>query len=415
MSLIVQKYGGTSVGSVERIRNVAKKAIAEQQAGNQVVVAVSAMAGETNRLVSLVDDILPDYNSREYDVVVSAGEQVSIGLLSLMIQSLGATAKSYLGWQVRFITNSAHGKARIKRVEDHRIRQDLDAGAIVIVAGFQGIDEKGNVTTLGRGGSDTSAVALAAALKADRCDIYTDVDGVYTTDPNIEPKARRMDQISYDEMLEMASLGAKVLQTRSVELAKKYSVPLRVLSSLAEGKGTLLTSEEKTMENVLVSGIAYNKDEAKLTVLGVPDKPGAVASIFGPLAKANINIDIILQNVAPSGKETDVTFTVPKNDYKRAHEVLVEVAKEIEARDILGNPDIAKVSAIGVGMRSHSGVAQRMFETLAKENINIQMISTSEIKISVVIDAKYTELAVRALHDAFELDKDLGDRVDIDM
>ncbi|MEG3639105.1 aspartate kinase [Magnetococcus sp. PR-3] len=411
MALIVQKFGGTSVGSIERIRNVAQKAIAEQQAGNQVVVAVSAMSGETNRLVGLVEELTQFYSKREYDVVVSAGEQVSIGLLASAVESMGHKAKSYLGWQVRFITDGSHSKARIKEVEAFRIKADLDAGNIVVVAGFQGVDKHNNITTLGRGGSDTSAVALAAALKADRCDIYTDVDGVYTTDPRIVSKARKMDNISYDEMLELASLGAKVLQTRSVELAKKYSVPLRVLSSLEPGSGTMLTKEEDTMESVVVSGLAYDKNEAKITILGVPDKPGVAASLLGKLGDANINIDMIVQNVSASGDSTDMTFTVPKGDYPQAMKVMEAAVKEVEARELQGNNEISKISAVGVGMRSHSGIAQKMFKALADEGINILMISTSEIKISVVIEEKYTELAVRALHDAFELDKDPGDRV----
>ncbi|MBF0137502.1 MAG: aspartate kinase [Magnetococcus sp. DMHC-1] len=410
MTLIVQKYGGTSVANIERIKNVAARAVAAHRAGNRVVVTVSAMAGETDRLVALVEGINPVYNKREYDVVVSAGEQVSIGLLAIAIESQGCKAKSYLGWQVRFITDNSFSKARIQEVESARIHHDLQAGYIVVVAGFQGIDADGNITTLGRGGSDTSAVALAAALKADFCDIYTDVDGVYTTDPRIEPKARKLDFISYDEMLEMASLGAKVLQTRSVELAKKYSVPVRVLTSLGEGTGTLLTEENSTMEQVLVSGITYSKNEAKITVMGVPDRPGMAAAVFSALSDANINVDMIIQNVSASG-ETDLTFTVPKSDFRQALEVLEKSVSHIGAREIRGNSEIAKVSAIGVGMRSHSGVAQKMFNALSKENINIQMISTSEIKISVVMDEKYTELAVRTLHDAFELHKETGDRV----
>jgi len=410
VSLIVQKFGGTSVGSIERIRNVAARAIAAQKAGHQVVVTVSAMSGETNRLVAMVEALTPSYNKREYDVVVSAGEQISIGLLAIAIDAMGAKARSYLGWQVRFLTDNIHSKARIQEIESDRIRKDLDEGYIVVVAGFQGVTDAGDVTTLGRGGSDTSAVALAAALKADLCDIYTDVDGVYTTDPRIEPKARKMDRISYDEMLEMASLGAKVLQTRSVELAKKYSVPVRVLSSLEEGTGTLLTVEDQTMEKVLVSAIAYNNNEAKITIIGVPDSPGVAASIFGTLAGANINVDMIIQNVS-AGQLTDLTFTVPKADFKQTMDILKQSVKTIGARDVTGDTNIAKISAIGVGMRSHSGVAQKMFKALADERINIQMISTSEIKISVVIDEKYTELAVRTLHSAFELDKERGDSV----
>ncbi|MBF0159071.1 MAG: aspartate kinase [Magnetococcales bacterium] len=411
MALIVQKFGGTSVGTVERIKNVASRVMATRQAGHQVVVAVSAMAGETNRLVALVEALTPSYNKREYDVVVAAGEQVSVGLLCIALESMGCRAKSYLGWQIPFMTDDAFSKARIVDVVGEKMRHDLDAGYVVVVAGFQGVDANHNITTLGRGGSDTSAVALAAALKADRCDIYTDVDGVYTTDPRIVPKARRLDVISYDEMLEMASLGAKVLQIRSVELAKKYSVPVRVLSSLEENsQGTLLTEESNIMENVVVSGITCDKNEAKITVRGVPDRPGLAASIFGPLAQANINVDMIIQNISASG-ETDITFTVPHGDYQQAMQVLQQATQVIGARDLLGNPEIAKVSAVGVGMRSHSGVAQKMFQTLASEGINIQMISTSEIKISVVVDEKYTELAVRALHDAFELDKEMPGRI----
>lgn len=412
MSLIVQKYGGTSVGTIQRIRNVAARAVAAHRAGHRVVVTVSAMAGETNRLVALVEELSGgDYSQREYDVVVATGEQVSIGLLAIAIDALGVPARSYQGWQVRLVTDSVHAKARILDVEAANILADLDAGRIVVVAGFQGVDEHGAVTTLGRGGSDTSAVAIAAGLKADFCDIYTDVDGVYTTDPRVVPKARKLDRISYDEMLEMASLGAKVLQTRSVELAKKYKVPVRVLSSLEEGTGTLLTEEDDDMEQVVVSAIAFNRDEAKITVLGVPDKPGIAALIFGTLADANINVDMILQNVSVSSGETDLTFTVPKGDFRQAMEALKGPVASIGARDLVGDPDIAKVSVVGVGMRSHSGVAQRMFKALSAEGINIRMISTSEIKISVVIDEKYMELAVRALHAAFELDKDAGDRV----
>ncbi|MBF0161986.1 MAG: aspartate kinase [Magnetococcales bacterium] len=410
MSLIVQKFGGTSVGSIERIRAVAARAVAAQQAGHQVVVTVSAMAGETNRLVALVEALSSRYNKREYDVVVAAGEQVSIGLLAIAIEAMGFRARSYLGWQVRFLTDSVYSKARIQEVEGFRIREDLEQGYIVIIAGFQGVDEAGNVTTLGRGGSDTSAVALAAALQADYCDIYTDVDGVYTSDPRIVSSARRLARISYDEMLEMASLGAKVLQTRSVELAKKYKVPLRVLSSLEEGEGTLLTEEDELMEKVVVSAITHNRDEAKITVLGVPDRPGVAATIFGALAEATINVDMIIQNVSASG-ETDLTFTVPRGDYQAAMDVLAVPVKQIGAKELRGNRAIAKVSAVGVGMRSHTGVAQRMFKALAADGINIQMISTSEIKISVILDEKYMELAVRTLHDAFELDKDAGDRV----
>ncbi|MBF0609984.1 MAG: aspartate kinase [Magnetococcales bacterium] len=409
MALIVQKYGGTSVGDLDRIRNVASKAVAEHKAGNQVVVVVSAMSGETNRLVALVDGLSRFPNLREYDTVVSAGEQISIGLVSIAVENMGIKCRSYLGWQVKFITDSTFSKARIREVEGFRIRRDLDEGCIVVVAGFQGIDDMGNITTLGRGGSDTSAVALAAALKADRCDIYTDVDGVYTTDPRIEPRATKLERISYDEMLEMASMGAKVLQIRSVEMAKKYRVPLRVLSSLEEGTGTLLT-EDSEMERVVVSAITSDQNEAKLTIKGVPDRPGIAAAIFGSLAEANVNVDMIIQNVSENG-ETDVSFTVSKREYQLAMNVLDEQVKKIGARSLGGNPNISKVSVVGVGMRSHSGVAQRMFSCLARENINLQMISTSEIKISVVIDEKYTELAVRTLHEEFELEKSLADRI----
>lgn len=409
MALIVQKFGGTSVADLDRIRNVAQKAVTEHRAGNQVVVVVSAMAGDTNRLVSFVDGLSKFPNLREYDTVVSAGEQVTIGLLAIAVETMGVKCRSFLGWQVKFITDSTFSKARIREVEGFRIRRELDEGYIVVVAGFQGIDDQGNITTLGRGGSDTSAVALAAALKADRCDIYTDVDGVYTTDPRIEPRATKLERISYDEMLEMASLGAKVLQIRSVEMAKKYRVPLRVLSSLEEGTGTLLT-EDSEMERVVVSAITSDQNEAKLTIKGVPDRPGVAATIFGALADANVNVDMIIQNVSENG-ETDVTFTVSKREYPLAMTVLAEPVKKIGARDLGGNPNIAKVSVVGVGMRSHSGVAQRMFLALSRENINLQMISTSEIKISVVIDEKYTELAVRALHEEFELEKSLADRI----
>lgn len=410
MSLIVQKFGGTSVGSIERIKNVAARAIATQREGHRVVVTVSAMSGETNRLVALVEALTPSCNKREYDVVVAAGEQVSIGLLAIAIDALGGKARSYLGWQIPFVTDAIYSKARIQDISGDRILKDLEDGFIVVVAGFQGVTLEGDVTTLGRGGSDTSAVALAAALKADLCDIYTDVDGVYTTDPRIEPKARKMDRISYDEMLEMASLGAKVLQTRSVELAKNYSVPVRVLSSLEEGTGTLLTVEDPTMEKVLVSAIAFSTNEAKITIIGVPDSPGVAANIFGTLAGANINVDMIIQN-ASADHETDMTFTVPTADFKQTMDLLKGSLQAIGARGVTGDTNISKVSAIGVGMRSHSGVAQKMFKALADERINIQMISTSEIKISVVIDAKYTELAVRTLHSAFDLDKGPGDAV----
>jgi len=402
MSLVVQKYGGTSVGTIERIRNVANRVAKTYDDGNDVVVVVSAMSGETNRLVSLANEMCEFPSDREYDVLVSTGEQVTISLLSMCLQSMGYNAKSYLGSQIPMITDNAHAKARIKHIEDKKIREDLKNGTIIIVAGFQGIDGDGNVTTLGRGGSDTSAVAVAAALKADVCEIYTDVDGVYTTDPRMVPEARKIDKISYDEMLEMASLGAKVLQIRSVEFAKKYNVVVHVRSSFDDNPGTLVTKEDDEMETVLVSGIAFNKDEAKISIFGVPDHPGIAAQIFTPLTHANITVDMIIQNISNDGA-TDMTFTVPKADFKKALKIVEELAKEIGARGVKSDEAIAKVSIIGVGMRSHSGIASKMFQALAQEKINIQMISTSEIKVSCVIDAKYTELAVRVLHEAFGL------------
>ncbi len=403
MALIVQKYGGTSVGSIERIRNVAEKVMASRAGGNDVVVVVSAMSGETNRLVELARGMAPAPNAREFDVLLSTGEQVTIGLLCIGLESLGCPARSYTGFQVRILTDSAHTKARILEIDDHRIRHDLGQGRVVVVAGFQGVDADGNITTLGRGGSDTTAVALAAALKADECQIYTDVDGVYTTDPRIVPEARRLDRITFEEMLEMASLGAKVLQIRSVEFAGKYNVPLRVLSSLEPGKGTLIAPEDSTMEQPLISGIAFNRDEAKLTVLGVPDHPGIAARILEPISEANIEVDMIVQNVAADGKATDFTFTVHRNDCDRALGILQNTARELNARETFSDHHIAKISLVGVGMRSHAGIASKMFSALAGEGINIQMISTSEIKISVVVHEKYLELGVRALHAAFEL------------
>ncbi|WP_303721374.1 aspartate kinase [Malonomonas rubra] len=404
MALVVQKYGGTSVGTVEKIRNVAKRVAKTFDDGNDVVVIVSAMAGETNRLVALADDMCEFPSEREYDVLVSTGEQVTIALLSMCLQSMGYNAKSYLGSQIPVVTDSAHSRARIKNIDDKKIREDLKSGTIIIVAGFQGIDEHGNVTTLGRGGSDTSAVAVAAALKADVCEIYTDVDGVYTTDPRMVPEAAKIEKISYEEMLEMASLGAKVLQIRSVEFAKKYNVVIHVRSSFDDKPGTLVMKEDQEMETVLVSGIAYNKDEAKISIFGVPDQPGIAAQIFTPLGEAGITVDMIIQNVSHEGK-TDMTFTVPKTDCKKALKIVEEVAPKINASGMKHTEDIAKISVIGVGMRSHAGIAQKMFETLSKEGINIEMISTSEIKISCVIAAKYTELAVRVLHEAFGLNK----------
>ncbi|MDT8317384.1 MAG: aspartate kinase [bacterium] len=405
MALIVQKFGGTSVGSVEKIKNVARRVVREKENGNDLVVVVSAMSGETNRLVAMAQEISERPTEREYDVLVSTGEQVTIALLSMALHEMGHEAVSYTAGQVKIVTDSAHSKARIKRIDDERIHADLAKGKVVVVAGFQGVDEEGNLTTLGRGGSDTSAVAIAAALKADLCDIYTDVEGVYTTDPNICDNARKLDRISYDEMLEMASLGAKVLQTRSVEFAKKYNVPLQVRSTFSDNKGTMLTKEDKDMEKVAVSGVAYNKDEAKITIMGVPDMPGIAAKLFGPISDANINVDMIIQNISQDG-HTNMTFTVPKGDFKKALELVEDVAKELGAQGVLGDPDISKVSVIGVGMRSHAGVASSVFKALSDEGVNIQMISTSEIKVSCVIDSKYTELAVRVLHDAFNLAED---------
>ena len=407
MALIVQKYGGTSVGSTERIKNVAKRVARWKAMGHDVVVVPSAMSGETNRLIALAKDISPSPNPRELDVIASTGEQVTIGLLAMAIEEHGVKAKSYTGSQVRVLTDSTYTKARILQIDDERMRKDLADGYVVVVAGFQGADENGNITTLGRGGSDTSAVALAAALKADECQIYTDVDGVYTTDPRVVPEARKLDTITFEEMLEMASLGSKVLQIRSVEFAGKYKVKLRVLSSFQdEGEGTLITVEEdKNMEQPIISGIAFNRDEAKLTVLGVPDRPGIAYQILGPIAEANIDVDMIIQNVGNDGT-TDFSFTVNRSEYAKAQAILEKVKQHIGAREIVGDNKTCKVSAVGVGMRSHPGVASQMFRTLAEEGINIQMISTSEIKISVVIDEKYLELAVRILHKTFGLDQE---------
>ncbi|MCX8087037.1 MAG: aspartate kinase [Rhodocyclaceae bacterium] len=410
MALIVQKYGGTSMGTPERIRAVARRVKRWKEQGNQLVVVVSAMSGETNRLIALAKEVSPQPDPRELDVMVSTGEQVSIALLAMALKDLGIKAKSYTGAQVKVLTDSTFTKARILNIEEANIRRDLAEDTVVIVAGFQGVDEQGNITTLGRGGSDTSAVALAAALKADECQIYTDVDGVYTTDPRIVPEARKLDTITFEEMLEMASLGSKVLQIRSVEFAGKYKVRLRVLSSFEEEgqetQGTLITVEEdRNMEQPIISGIAFNRDEAKLTVLGVPDRPGIASQILGPIAEANIDVDMIIQNVGHDGT-TDFSFTVNRAEYPRALKILEEQIKpHIGARAIEGDNKICKVSAVGVGMRSHPGVASKMFRTLAEEGINIQMISTSEIKISVVVDEKYLELAVRVLHQAFGLDK----------
>ncbi|GIX21236.1 MAG: aspartokinase [Gammaproteobacteria bacterium] len=409
MALIVQKYGGTSVGSVERIEHVADKVLRAREAGHRLVVVVSAMAGETNRLLELARAIQPRPDPRELDVLLATGEQVTIALLCMALGKRGCPARSYTGAQVQIVTDSAHTKARIRRIDDERIRRDLAEGRVVVVAGFQGVDENGNITTLGRGGSDTTAVALAAALRADECQIYTDVDGVYTTDPRIEPKARRLDRITFEEMLEMASLGSKVLQIRSVEFAGKYRVPLRVLSTFQDGPGTLITFEEdEEVEAAQISGIAFNRDEAQLTVTGVPDRPGIAAAILGPIAEANIEVDMIVQNIGADGNSTDFTFTVHRNDYERALDILRGVAERLGAREVRGDTGIVKLSLVGVGMRSHAGIASRMFAALAAENINIRMISTSEIKISVVIDEKYLELGVRALHAAFGLDRAPG-------
>ena len=403
MSLIVQKYGGTSVGTVERIEAVAKKVAASHQEGNQLVVAVSAMSGETNRLIGLANEITSDTNLREMDVLVSTGEQVTIALLCMALQKLGIDALSYTGSQVRILTDNAHGKARIKEIDKHRLQGALQAGKVVVVAGFQGVDEEGNITTLGRGGSDTTAVALAAALQADECQIYTDVDGVYTTDPRLVSDARRLDKITFEEMLEMASQGSKILQIRSVEFAGKYSVPLRVLSSFEEGPGTLISLEEDDqMEKPLVSGIAFNRDEAKLTIRGIPDQPGVAYKVLGAISEANIEIDVIVQNVAKDNSAS-ITFTVNKTDLSQAEELLGEIAKDLGALEVDSDKRIAKVSIVGVGMRSHAGVAAKMFEALSNEGINIQLITTSEIKITVVIEERYLELAVRALHSVFEL------------
>ncbi|MEW7975895.1 MAG: aspartate kinase [Candidatus Sedimenticola endophacoides] len=404
MALIVQKYGGTSVGTVERIQAVAEKVAQVRQRGDQIVVVVSAMSGETNRLIALARAIDERPDPREMDVLISTGEQVTIALLSMALHKIDCPAKSYTGGQVDILTDNAFSKARIRGIDDVRVRTDLEAGRVVVVAGFQGVDEHGNITTLGRGGSDTTAVALAAALKADECQIFTDVDGVYTTDPRVEPKARRLERITFEEMLEMASLGSKVLQIRAVEFAGKYNVPLRVLSSFEEGEGTLITFEDEGMEEAKISGIAFNRDEAKLTIRGVPDQPGVAYSILGPIAGANIEIDMIVQNVSEDNT-TDFTFTVHRNDFTKALELLQDTATVLGAREASGDDSIVKISLVGVGMRSHAGIAATMFETLAKEGINIGMISTSEIKVSVVVDEKYLELGVRALHNAFNLEQ----------
>jgi aspartate kinase len=413
MALIVQKYGGTSVANPDRIRNVARRVARYKAMGHQIVVVVSAMSGETNKLIALAKEMMPEPNTRELDVIVSTGEQVTMGLTALALMELGIKAKSYTGEQVKILTDNAHTKARILDIDDHNIKQDLNDGYVVVVAGFQGADEFGNITTLGRGGSDTTGVALAAALKAEECQIYTDVDGVYTTDPRVVPEARRLNKITFEEMLELASQGSKVLQIRSVEFAGKYKVKLRVLSSFEdEGDGTLITFEDdlsqnkdNDMEEPIISGIAFNRDEAKITVLGVPDTPGIAYQILGPIAEANIDVDMIIQNTSADGA-TDFTFTVHKNEMNKALSILRDkVQGMIKAREIIGDDKIAKVSVVGVGMRSHVGIASQMFRTLAEEGINIQMISTSEIKIAVVVEEKYMELAVRVLHKAFELEE----------
>jgi aspartate kinase len=418
VALIVQKFGGTSVGSIERIKNVARRVAKWKAAGHDLVVVPSAMAGETNRLIALAREIQPQPDARELDVVATTGEQVTIGLLAMALLELGVKARSYTGWQVKLLTDSAHTKARIVSIDEKNIRDDLAAGNVVVVAGFQGVDARGNITTLGRGGSDTSAVALAAALKAHECHIFTDVDGVYTTDPRIVPEARRLRTITFEEMLEMAGAGSKVLQIRSVEFAGKYKVPTRVLSSLTDPalavaeearSGTLITFEEDphiTMEKPVISGVAFARDEAKITVHDVPDRPGVAYAILGPIADSNIDVDVIVQNVGVDGM-TDLSFTVHRNDYARAMKLLKgQVQSHIKCRDVTGDEHIAKISIVGMGMRSHAGIAAQMFRSLAEEGINIQMISTSEIKITVVIEEKYTELAVRVLHKAFELDQE---------
>ncbi len=403
MGLVVKKFGGTSVGTTERIQAVAEKVKASREAGEDVVVVVSAMSGETNRLVSLAEAVHSDPPAREVDVLLSTGEQVTIALLTMALEQIDCPARCYTGAQVRILTDSSFSRARIQDIDAEPIREDLNVGRVVVVAGFQGVDESGAITTLGRGGSDTTAVALAAALEAEECQIYTDVDGVYTTDPRVVPEARRLDRITSDEMLELSSLGSKVLQIRAVEFAGKYRVPLRVLSSFQEGPGTLITYEEEGMEEPLISGIAFNRDEAKVSVIGVPDTPGIAAKILGPVAEANIEVDMIIQNISQQGL-TDFTFTVHKRDYQATLDLVRENAEKLGAREVFGDDKIVKISLVGVGMRSHAGVANTMFRALSDEGINIQMISTSEIKISVVVQEKYLELGVRALHKAFELD-----------
>ena len=407
MALIVQKYGGTSMGSVERIEHVANKVASFHKQGHQVVVVVSAMSGETDRLLKLAKAIDPKGSQREFDQIAATGEQVTIALLAIALQKAGVPSRSFTGWQVPIHTDAAHMKARIQKIEPERLLAACQAGIVPVVAGFQGITDEGSVSTLGRGGSDTTGVALAAALKADECQIYTDVDGVYTTDPRVEPKARRLDKITFEEMLEMASLGSKVLQIRSVEFAGKYKVPLRVLSTFVDGPGTLITLEDNRMEEPLISGIAFSRDESQITVTGVPDKPGVAAAILGPVGDANVEVDMIVQNVGADGS-TDFTFTVARGDYEKALEIIKRVAGELGAKGVAGAADIVKVSIVGVGMRSHAGIASQMFKALAGAGINIRMISTSEIKISVVIDQDYLELAVRTLHKAFGLEDAKG-------
>ena len=407
MSLIVQKFGGTSVGDAERIKNVASRIAKSCADGNSIVVVLSAMSGETDRLLSLAKSIVSDPRGRETDVLLSTGEQVSIALLSMALEELGVPAVSFTGPQVKILTDNAYNKARIEDIDSTRLRATLDDGKVAVVAGFQGVDSEGNITTLGRGGSDTTAVALAAALEADECQIYTDVDGVYTTDPRIVPEARRLSQVTYEEMLEMASLGAKVLQIRAVEFASKYKVKLRVLSSFCDGIGTLITTEENIMEEALISGVTLNRNEAQVMMVGVPDRPGVASSIVGPVADANIEVDMIVQNSAADGA-TDFTFTVSRDDYDLTLKILNEIAETLGAREVRGDRNIVKISIVGVGMRSHAGIASRMFKALSKENINILMISTSEIKISIVVDQKYSELGVRVLHSEFGLSEASG-------
>ena len=410
MPLIVEKYGGSSVGTSERIRAVADRVAASHRAGEDLVVVLSAMAGETNRLLELAREIDPEADARETDVLVSTGEQVTIALLTMALHKLDVPARSYTGGQVRILTDNVHGKARILDIDADMVRTDIEQRNVVVIAGFQGVDGEGNITTLGRGGSDTTAVAMAAALQADECRIYTDVDGVYTADPRIVPDARRLEQITVEEMLELSSLGAKVLQTRSVEFAGKYKVPLRVLSSFESGKGTLITYEVNKMEQPLIAGIAYNRDEAKLTIRGVPDQPGVASTIFGQISEAHVNVDMIIQNVAQDGT-TDLTFTVNRSEYSHARSILEKISTQLQAREVVGDDQLAKISIVGVGMRSHAGIASTMFEAMATEGINIELISTSEIKISIGVADRYVELAVRALHKAFGLEVETHEEI----